>query len=187
MHHRTATGQACREEEWQRAHLSLLSRKHNPGDSWRPHTSTHRGSQLGPGQGQRPPSQEALDHPDISYVNHPLKLKWRYLFRIMVYTYSGTYLCVDFKHHIYGRIFFFFNLHLLNRKLSGIYFYFRSVFPLKIVHTFFLKSILWQHLKNTQYLVMTFIRWVGFQIAPHFRKCQNRSEESSLYTNVMPI
>ena len=117
----------------------------------------HRGSQLGPGQGQRLPSQEALDHPDISYVNHPLKLKWRYLFRIMVYTYSGTYLCVDFKHHIYGRIFFF-NLHLLNRKLSGIYFYFRSVFPLKIAHTFFLKSILWQHLKNTQYLVMTFIR-----------------------------
>ena len=52
-------------------------------------------------------SQEALDHPDVSYANHPLKLKWRYLFRIMVYTYSGTYLCVDFKHHIYGRIFFF--------------------------------------------------------------------------------
>lgn len=80
----------------------------------------HRGSQLGPGQGQRLPSQQALDHPDISYANHPLKLKWRYLFRIMVYTYSGTYLSVDFKHHIYGRIFFFFlNLHLLNRKLSG--------------------------------------------------------------------
>lgn len=53
---------------------------------------------------QKAPVHENLDHPDICYVNYPLKLKQRYLFRIMVYTYSATYLCMNFKHYTY-RIF----------------------------------------------------------------------------------
>lgn len=185
MHHRTAPGQACWEEEWQRAHLSLLSRKHNPGDFWRPHTSTvaHSWDQ----------GRDRGSHPRKPWTTQTLAmltilLNWSGdIYSELWFILTVERIFVWILNITFMEGFFFFNLHLLNRKLSGIYFYFRSVFPLKIVHTFFLKSILWQHLKNTQYLVMTFIRWVGFQIALHFRKCQNRSEESSLYTNVMPI
>lgn len=57
-------------------------------------------------------SQETPDHPDVRYVNRHLKLKWRYLFRNMVY----TYLCVDFKPHIYRRFFFFFKSTSVEQK-----------------------------------------------------------------------
>lgn len=77
-------------------------------------------------------SPETLDHPDIRYDNYPLKLKWRYLFRIMVYTYCGTYLCMNFKHYVFiGG--FFFKQHLLEQKFSDsrvcFNFIFESSFP----------------------------------------------------------